>query len=255
MNQDFNNNLANTEIEPSNKKSKRKTRLATIAGILVIIAMSIYGFKIIEDQKQEAAQKYITSISQKLIDNTAIKTNPAEKKEYGKLAPLVNIANEDVDKIISLDKNLKKELDSNMFKNSMSTNEFIGSPAAIEQSRKKISSLNSSLAKYEAGIKENKTNIDKKLGQYKGIDTEFEKKLINDYNALRKENYDKDMKELNSAKSLVAAMDKYLEFLQSKEGQYVISGGVINFYSQSDVEECNKLAGNVTELSKQFKIK
>ncbi|MBV7275325.1 hypothetical protein I6U48_20710 [Clostridium sp. PL3] len=252
MNQEVNNNLANTEIKSGNKKKKI---LATIIGILAVIAISVYALKIIEEQKEEAAQKYIISISQKLLDGTAIKTNSADKKDYGKLVPLVSIANEDVDKIVSLNKSAEKELNGNMFKNNMNTNELIGSTSAIEKSRKEIGSINNSLAKYETGINENKTNIDKKLAEYKGINTEAEKNLISDYNNLRKKNYDKDMKELNTVKALVASMDKYLAFLQSREGQYVISGGMINFYNQNDVDECNKLVGNITELSKQLKNK
>lgn len=255
MNQEVNNNLANTEIEASNKKSKKKKGLAAAIGILAVIAITIYAFKIMEEQKEEAAQKYIISISQKLLDDTAIKTNAADKKDYGKLAPLVKIVNEDADKIVSLNKSAEKELDQNMFKDNMSTSELIGSPAAIEQSRKKVGNINDLFIKYETGIKENKTNIDKKLAEYKGINTEFEKKLISDYNDLRKKSYDKDMKKLNTAKAFAAAMDKYLEFLQAKQGQYVVSGDEINFYSQSDVDECNKLFNNVTELSKQLKNK
>ncbi|WP_411680959.1 hypothetical protein [Clostridium thailandense] len=255
MNQEGNNNLVNTEVEPGNKKGKKKKSIVTIAGILLVIAITIYAFKIIEEQREEAAQKYVISISQKLLNDQAIKTSPAEKKDYGKFVPLVNIANEDIDKIVSLNKSSEKELDGSMFKDNMKINDLIGSPAAIEKARKEIVGVNNLLAKYETGIKENKTNIDKKLAEYKGTNSEFEKKLISDYNDLRKKNYDKDMKELNTVKALVAAMDKYLGFLQSKEGQYVFSGGMINFYSQGDVDECNKLVGDITKLSKQLKNK
>jgi hypothetical protein len=232
-------------------KGKKKWGIFIFSSLLMFISVCNFTTAVRENSKQLAAGEYIEQVCEN-TDNS----NPAlvkDKNDYGKLTSLVTIVKEDAKKSYSINKTFDSEFKAKAPKEIITSNNVLGSEDNINKFRNNLSELNKLFAKYELDMNNDKANSDKKISAYKGENTIFEKDLINKFNFWRKEKYNKRIQELNEKKVLREKMDKYLEFMQSKQGNYKVVNKKIMFENQSDVDQCNVLIEEVKKAGATWK--
>ncbi|WPC40549.1 hypothetical protein [Clostridium sp. JS66] len=228
-------------------KKKKKSSLIFFSSVLFFISLCNFTNAVKENSKELAAEKYVMAVCENTRDDDNAIFKSKEKSDYGKLNSLIAIIKDDADKTYSINKNFKSEFKQKTSKNQITSNDVLRSEDKIKEFRTSLSELNKLFAKYEADLNNNKANSDKKMSGYKGQDTIFEKNLINEFNFWRKEKYDNATKDLSKKKVLREKMDKYLEFMESKQGSYKLINNKIMFENQSDVDKCNSLIEEVKE--------
>ncbi|NMM62384.1 hypothetical protein HBE96_06715 [Clostridium sp. P21] len=233
-------------------KGKKKVGLLTFSSILLFISLCNFTNAVKENSKELAAGKYIMALCESKVNDNPILLKNKEKDDYGKLNSLVAIVKEEANKSYSISKTFNSELKENTSKNHIISNNVLRSEDKIKEFRNSLSELNKALAKYESDINSNKVNFDKKMSEFKSENTIFEKNLINEFNFWRKEKYDKSIKDINEKKVLREKMDKYLEFMESKQGSYKIVNNKIMFGNQSDVDKCNELIEGVKKAGSSW---
>ncbi len=232
-------------------KKKKKWGILIFSSLLMFISMCNFTTAVRENSKQLAAGEYVEQVCEN-TDNS----NPAsvkDKNDYGKLTSFITIVKEDAKKSYSINKTFDSEFKAKASKEIITSNSVLGSEDKVNKFRDNLNELNKLFAKYELDMNNNKADSDKKMSAYKGENTMFEKDLINKFNFWRKEKYDKRMKELSEKKVLREKMDKYIEFMQSKQGNYKLVNKNIMFENQSDVDQCNVLIEEVKKAGSTWK--
>lgn len=248
------NNFSGMQTENSIKNRRMKKVLIATFGIFIFVFVG-YRFSVsIENAREKKAYNYIKTLSQNSNEGKQLKIMKAESKSYGKLALLVKVVNEDINKTNSMHKEFtqgfKEKTSEDKFPRGLTSREFFKDIDTIKQTRKNLKEVNDFLAKYEVDIKKNKDNTDKKLADLKRLNTEAEEQSIDIYNSSRKERYNKNIQTINSEKTYVKKLDKCFEFMESKQGQYEFGDGKIIFYSQSDVDTWNSLVADIKRTTK-----
>ncbi|MBV7275323.1 hypothetical protein I6U48_20700 [Clostridium sp. PL3] len=231
-------------INKAGRKGKKKVGLFGFSIIVLLFSIGNFTAAVIENSKELNAYEYVLEMS----DNG---TSKIEENQYGKITPLMSIISEDINQIYSRDKSLLNETKEKLYKDellkSINSIEVLGSVDKIKETRKNLKELEGHFRKYETDINNNKTNTDKKLENVKRLNTEFEKRLLDTYNLIRKEHYDKSIKLVKNSKELEGRVDKYLAFMEEKQGSYRVKDEEIMFYNQGDTDTCNKLIKDIEE--------
>lgn len=228
-------------------KGKKNSSLLVFSSVLLFISLCNFTNAAKENSKELAAEKYVMAVCENSRNDDTALFKSKEKSDYGKLNSLIAIIKEYADKNYSINKNFKSEFKQKTSKNQVTSYDVLRSEDRIKKFRNSLSELNKLFSKYESDLNNNKANSDKKMSEYKGQDTIFEKNLVNEFNFWRKEKYDNSIEDLNKKKVLREKMDKYLEFMESKQGSYKLINNKIMFESQSDVDKCNSLINEVKE--------
>jgi uncharacterized RDD family membrane protein YckC len=259
------NNLPALQTETNSNKNKIiKVALMIFGGFaafsifLIFTTLVICGFaRSAENTKEKAAYNYIESLSENSMANKPLKTLRVDSKKYGKLAPLINIVNEDINKTNSIHnkfiEGFEEKTSEDKFPRGLTSKELFKDIDTIKQTRANLKELDDFLTKCEADIKSNKANTDKKLAKLKRLDTKTEEESIDKYDSLREERYHKSIQDINNEKSYVKKLDQCFEFMESRQGQYEVSDKEIIFYNQSDVDTWNKLILDVKKPTKNQK--
>ncbi|WP_411680962.1 hypothetical protein [Clostridium thailandense] len=229
-------------INKAGNKGKKKVGLFGFSIMFLLFSIGNFTSAVIENSKELKAYEYVLEMP----DNG---TSKIEENQYGKITPLMSVISEDINQIYARDKSLLNETKEKLTKDellkSINSIEVLGSVDKIKETRKNLKELEVYFSKYETDINNNKTNTDKKLENVKHLNTEFEKRLLDTYNLIRKEHYDKSIKLVKNSKELEGKLDKYLAFMEEKQGKYRIKDEEIMFYNQGDTDTCNQLIKDI----------